>query len=195
MQEWGKEREELLGLDMRKDEILFYFDDTLLMLYNWCDHFLETFGKKLEEVRDIQQTFVQLTPKTELEFRSEEYHVRGFVDVVHEDGDEIHIVDYKTNKKAELKDSIRLQLAIYCLLYEEQFGKRPTKAGAYFLRDKVHYINVDDELLKKAKIEIAQIHLHTSSHENIEHYERHITPLCKWRAGQCDFYETCQPHG
>ena len=45
-----------------------------------------------------------------------------------------------------------------------------------------------------AMFEIEQIHMHTEMTEDIIDYERNVTPLCKWRTGQCDFYEVCKPH-
>ncbi len=193
IQEWGKEREKLLALKLTKEELEHYFNDTLFMILNWCDDFLKHFESKLDN--SIEEAFKQLTPQTELAFVSEEYKVRGFVDAIHLVEGDVHIVDYKTNKKAELKDSIKLQLAIYCLMYEEKFGKRPKKAGAFFLRDTLHMIDVDEELLTKAKMEIKNIHDYTEKASSVHDYERTVTPLCKWRTGQCDFYEVCKPRG
>ena len=121
--------------------------------------------------------------------------MRGFIDAIQHLEDEVHIIDYKTNSSLEVKDSIRLQLAIYSLLYFEKHGKLPSKAGIFFLRHKLKLVPVDEELLALAKREIELIHAHTSITANKEDYPKTVTPLCKWNGGQCDFYEVCKPHG
>ena len=49
---------------------------------------------------------------------------------------------------------------------------------------------MDEELVKHAKFEIEQVHASTTSNEMSE-YPQSPSPLCKWRTGQCDFYEVC----
>jgi len=74
----------------------------------------------------------------------------------------VHIIDYKTNASFEMKDSLKLQLAIYSLLYFEKHGKMPSRAGIFFLRQKLRLFKVDKELLDFARKEIELIHQHTS---------------------------------
>ena len=87
----------------------------------------------------------------------------------------------------EVKDAIKLQLAIYSLLYFEKHGKMPTKAGIFFLRHKLKLVPVDEELLELAKREIELVHAHTSKTEKKEDYHKTINPLCKWNGSKCDF--------
>ena len=195
IKEWGNYRKELQDLNLTTQELQNYFDETLSMLFNWCDQFLERFTRKITDNETLQETFKNIAPQTELQLHSENLGVRGFVDAVLETNGEINIIDYKTNKRAQLKDSIKLQLAIYCLMYEEKFGVRPKRAGAFFLRDTLHMMEINQDILNHAKFEIEQIHKHTEENEHILAYKRTITPLCKWRTGQCDFYTVCKPHG
>jgi len=103
-------------------------------------------------------------------------------------------MDYKTSKRANLNEHI-LQLAIYSLLYYEKHGYMPEQVGVYFLKGKVEKtIDVDEELLEKARTEIKYIHEVTET-EDINHYPKIITPLCKWSTGQCEHYDICRPHG
>ena len=71
--------------------------------------------------------------------------MQGFIDAIHHLEDEVQIIDYKTNSSLEVKDSIRLQLAIYSLLYFEKHGKMPSKARIFFLRHKLKLVPVDQE--------------------------------------------------
>src|SRR3989344_3840455 len=156
-----------------------------------------TFPLKIREIIQklcLQEAFLLITPIREQEFLSQQHSVKGFVDAIHQVDGEIHILDYKTNSSFEFKDSIKLQLGIYSLLYYETYNLMPAKVGIFFLRDKAKWINVDQTLLDLAKREIESIHTHTSSFELIEHYPQTVTGLCKWSTGKCDFYDTCKPH-
>ena len=193
---WNKEKARLDELGLSKDRLMFYFEETMLMIMNWTTQFIEEITKEIKTKNlSVQDSFVSLTPVRELEYRSDQHSVRGFIDAIQYVGDEVHIIDYKTNARFDIKDSIKLQLAIYSLLYFEKHGKKPSKLGIYFIRHKLKFINFEDELIELAKREIELIHAHTSITERISDYHRTITPLCKWRTGQCDFYETCKPHG
>jgi CRISPR/Cas system-associated exonuclease Cas4 (RecB family) len=173
-QTWNQAQKKLQGLDLSQDQHQFYFEETMLMLMNWTNQ--------------------HLTPIREQQYRSDNYSVRGFIDAIKHVEDEVHIIDYKTNARFDFKESIKLQLAIYSLLYFEKHGELPSKVGIFFLRHKLKMINVDEELLTLARREIELVHGHTSITEEINDYPRTITPLCKWSTGQCDFYETCLPH-
>tara|TARA_Y100000034_G_C6797871_1_gene357743 strand:+ start:22 stop:840 length:819 start_codon:yes stop_codon:yes gene_type:complete len=196
LNQWGKYKERLTGLDLSQDQVRFYFEETMLMLMNWVTQFVDRISVRTNRLScSIQDAFMQLTPVREQEYKSDNYSVRGFIDAIEHLDDEIHIVDYKTNSRFDFKDSIRLQLAIYSLLYFEKHGVMPAKVGIDFLRHKKKMINVDEELLTLAKRELELVHAHTGLCEHITEYPRTITGLCKWKTGQCDFYAHCKPHG
>lgn len=193
---WGRYKERLNELDLNKDRERFYFEETMLMLMNWANHFIKDIKKTIEEKRCLfQDAFNHLTPIREQEYKSEKRQVRGFIDAIRHVEDEVHIIDYKTNSRFDMKDSIKLQLAIYSLLYYEKHGKIPNKVGIFFLRNKLKMMDVDVELLELAKQEIDLIHIHTEQCDHVDDYPRTVTGLCKWSTGQCDFYEVCKPHG
>ena len=194
--EWQNYKEKLDALGLSKDRERFYFEETMLMLMNWTNQFVDEFTKIKEKNNcSLQEAFEIITPLRELEYKSEQHNVRGFIDAIRHIEDEVHIIDYKTNSRFEFKDSIKLQLAIYCLLYHEKHGKTPSKVGIFFLRHKLKMKKVEEELLKLAKLELELIHAHTGSCDNKVDYPRTVTGLCKWKTGQCDFYEHCLPHG
>ena len=166
----------------------------MLMLLNWANQFIENFSRTRQEKElSILQTFQQLTPVREQKFVSDNYSVQGFIDAIHHVGNEVQIIDYKTNASLELKEENKLQLAIYSLLYQEKHGVTPSKVGIFFLRHKLKLLKVDEELLGLARKEIELIHAHTSKSAQIEQYPRTTGPLCKWSTGQCDFFEVCKP--
>lgn len=192
LEQWGIYKDELYALQLTQKELETYFEETLMMLMNWCSHFLREFKEKF--LVSIEETFNNIKPITEAEYNSDILSVRGFIDAIRCEGDEIHIIDYKTNSTSEIKDSIKLQLGIYSLLYQEKHGKTPDKVGIFFLKDKLYLLPVDQALLQRAKDAIFIVHAQSSRTENKGDYQKNITPLCKWKTGQCDFYSVCKPY-
>ncbi|MBI2112311.1 PD-(D/E)XK nuclease family protein [Candidatus Woesearchaeota archaeon] len=196
LHQWKAYEKKLKDLHLNPDQEKFYFEETMMMLMNWANHFTGELNERLlKNGTSLPEAFMELTPIREQEFSSDNYSVHGFIDAIKHLEDEVHIIDYKTNSSFEIKDSIKLQLAIYSLLYHEKHGKLPSKVGIFFLRHKLKMINVDEDLLNLAKREVELIHAHTSITEDKQDYPRNITPLCKWSTGKCDFYDTCKPHG
>jgi CRISPR/Cas system-associated exonuclease Cas4 (RecB family) len=192
---WKQYEPKLKGLKLNPDQIKFYFEETMLMLMNWTNQFVESTAKLMNGGSfSVQEAFEKQTPIREQQYKSDNYSVRGFIDAIQHVDDEVHIIDYKTNARFDFKDSIKLQLAIYSLLYFEKHGQMPSKVGIFFLRHKLKMMNVDEQLLQLAREEIELIHQHTSTTEEKKDYPKVITPLCKWSTGQCDFYDVCKPH-
>ncbi len=191
---WANYKPKLQALNLNKDQEQFYFEETMLMLMNWTAHFISNIKEKIDQKKiSVQEAFQLLTPIREEEYASDVYSVHGFIDAIHQLEDEVHIIDYKTNSTFDFKDSIKLQLAIYSLLYFEKHGKKPHKVGVFFLRHKLKMINVDEQLLELAKKEIQLVHEHTSKRSAKEDYPKHTSPLCKWSSGKCDFHDVCKP--
>ncbi|MFT4303615.1 MAG: RecB family exonuclease [Candidatus Woesearchaeota archaeon] len=187
MVKWEESKNQLEELDMTEAQRLFYYEETEQMLFMFVDNLIKKLAK---HEQGFKEAFKLWKPKTEEEFISQQHRVKGFIDAIHEIEDEIIVMDYKTSKKDVITPEYRLQLAIYALLYQEKYGKLPTKAGINFLKFGEQMIEVDEELLKLAKFEIEQIHAATES-DLKQDYPRKPSPLCKWHSGQCDFYELC----
>jgi RecB family exonuclease len=190
---WQEAEERFATLNLSKDETRFYFEETMFMVMNWANRFIKRLKERTaKNEASLQQAFKELTPIREQEYVSEKHSVRGFIDAIHDHDDQIQIIDYKTSSSFDLKESMMLQLGIYALLYEQKHGLKPNKVGISFLREKLKMVNVTEELIKNAEQQIEAIHAHTSMTEDIYDYPKKISPLCKWRNGQCDFYDYCQ---
>jgi len=186
-QEWAAAKPQFNKLDLSPDQNQFYFEETLLMLLNWLEHFAIEIDA---QEGTFQERFKELTPIREKFYLSKVFNVRGYIDAIEKFNNEIRVMDYKTSSSFNIHDH-KLQLAIYALLYQELHGELPHKVGIYFLKDKPKVIKVDEQLLEFAKQEIALVHQKTCS-EDIKDYPKRPSGLCKYSTGQCEFYDVCQ---
>jgi len=186
---WTKSKEQLGSLEMRDSEISYYLDETKQMIQYWLLDFLRILGQEMKTT-DLVTAFNRLKPQTEVHFCSEKMGVQGYIDAIHENDGKIKIIDYKTSARNHMSPEYRLQLAIYAALYYEKHNKLPHQVGIHFLRYNEKCLDVDEDLLDHARLEVAQVHINTQS-KNIEDYPKKTSPLCKWRTGQCDFYKEC----
>lgn len=182
---WIKKKKELMNLTLDMEQIGFYYEETRIMLGNWIDNFLSKLDK-----HDLINSFLRLRPITEEHIVNEEIGVRGIIDAIHDNNGEISILDYKTSKNDEFTEEYKLQLAIYAMLYYEQYGKMPGKVGIDFLKFGEKFIDVDNELIEFAKKEIEVMHFNAQS-DKIEDYGKKESGLCRWNGGSCDFYDVC----
>ena len=182
LQSWKQHQHEIKKY-VNSDQEKFFFSESLLMVFNWVDHFVV----RIKSIPgNLPAIFQQLTPQREIGFRSDSLSVCGYVDAIEQTPQEIRIIDYKTNANLDMSDEQRLQLAIYALLYHEKHGIMPHKAGIFFLRSKPKFITVTNDLLAEATREIEYIHQNTQS-VKIDDYPLKPGPLCK----TCDFYKIC----
>jgi putative RecB family exonuclease len=188
IQYWTQSDKNLNKLNLTPTEIQHYFEETLIMLSHWTNHIIERIN---QSNLPFTEAFKNITPSREEAFMCKEFAIRGFIDAIETVNNKIRIIDYKTSRQAKISDPYKLQLAIYSLLYKQKHGVLPHKVGIFFLKHKLpQFINVTPELVSHAKFEIEQIHMNTQS-KNITDYPKKVGPLCKWKTGQCDFYDTC----
>ncbi len=187
---WSRDLKQFKEIGVSNEEIKYYYNETTLMMANWVNNLFERIEEEMKN-KPFKEAFEAISPEeTEKEFKSEELKVRGFVDYIERHQGTVRVMDYKTGKAKGITPEYRLQLGIYALLYQEAHGTIPDKVGVWFLQDREIVIDVDESLLLDAKFEIEQIHAATIS-DDIKDYPKHISSLCKWSTGQCDFYNTC----
>ncbi len=188
LEEWQAAKKKFDQLELDSTKLKFYFEESMLMVLNW----LAQFSHKIKKTEgDFHEVFRSMTPEREKQLVCPPLFVKGIIDAIETHNDEIRIMDYKTSSSFNEHDH-KLQLAIYSLLYMENFGKMPDKAGIYFLKDRPRFIMVDDSLIAEAKKEIAWMHEQTHS-DHADDYPRKPGPLCKWSTGQCEYFDICKP--
>lgn len=187
---WTKAMPSLIKLENDKETIRKHYKDSMSMLQNFLNDFLSALSVKING-SSFEQAFKKLTPKTEVFLSSDKYKVRGYIDAILDIDDDIYILDYKTSSRDHMSEEYELQLAIYALMFHEKNQKFPHKVGIHFLRHgSKKYLDITPQLIAKAKRECDLIQLKTGS-DVIEDYDKNPGPLCKWKTGQCSFYDHC----
>lgn len=185
--EWQQSQDELDELDLTAAELEGYREETKVMINNFF-HYLMDQLQRYE--MPLAQALEHVKPKREIELRSKALHVRGYADAVHEHDGKTYILDYKTSKKCEITPEYKLQLSIYGMIFAE-LDRLPDEVGIFFLKHGQELrLPVTQEMVEFAKREVRQIHELTGSRK-IEDYPMNPGPLCKWRTGQCDYYDLC----
>ena len=187
---WKKNEKDFNKLQMTKEEIETYFIDSHTMVIGFIEKFSKKLKEKIKQTNDLKKAFKLLTPSIEEEIVNQELKVRGYIDAIHSENEEIVIMDYKTSKKDDMTPEYRLQLGIYALLYKLKHNKTPTQVGINFLKFGEVMIQVDNQLLIEAETEIKLVHKMTEP-DKITEYSKKESPLCKWHSGQCDYYGEC----
>jgi CRISPR/Cas system-associated exonuclease Cas4 (RecB family) len=188
---WREKKEEIEKLRLSQEEKHLHYDKTRMMIRNFFYyHTNRIIAHKYCHNLSLVEAWQKVKPKTETKLSSEKYGVRAVIDAVHDIDNETIIIDYKTSKKSEIDTDCMLQLAICCLLYKERYGGMPSKAGIHFLRHGEKIIPASYQLLTLAKRTCWKIHQVTKE-ESIAKYPKKISGLCKYKTGQCDYYEKC----
>jgi len=162
--EWLNQKKSLLELKLKKDDIAFYFQESRKMILNFLHDFLKDRG------------FERPAPTTEKMLFSKKYMLLGKIDAIYRNKDPPFLVDFKTSKSMEIIDDYKRQLAIYALLYKENFYKKPI-LGIHFLKFNkgLKKFKIADRHLDETNALIMDIH-HKTRSENISDYPC----LCGW---------------
>ena len=190
-QDWLKNIDQINELVPELNLQEFYYSETADMLNNWYSSFIEKLQKKII-TSNLREAFKSLTPITETRIIDESLNVQGVIDAILKTEYGIKLIDYKTSKRDEISEEYKLQLAIYALLYKNQYNEIPYEVGIHFLKHDEKFIPVNDNLLSFAKTEITDVQEKTQTQE-VENYNKSPGPLCKWRDGECDFFKICRP--
>ncbi|MFC2134052.1 RecB family exonuclease [Bacteroidota bacterium] len=187
---WNEKYPELLELDMDEKKLKCYYDQSRQMLTNWFNRFKKKLRTQLDQGNSFNESVEHLTPTREMQFSSDKFKVRGFIDAIYEKNGNTVIMDYKTSRKGELTEEYQLQLGIYALMYEETKGVKPGFVGIDFMNHSELIIPVTEKLVENAKKDLSYVHSKTVS-KDLNDYPQKQSPLCKWSTGQCDYYDKC----
>ncbi len=148
---WVGQDEEMRKLRLTQRELNEYYRESAEMLMGWLK-------------RHITTRSGQTKPKTEVKLFSQNYRVMGIIDAIHMENGKAVLTDYKTSKKDELTQDIKIQMAIYALLYKESFEVLPESIVIDFLKhEKAIPFKVTEEFTNYAIKICKEVHEKTSS--------------------------------
>jgi len=108
-------------------------------------------GRRAENATRVEREFDFL-------FEIDDVIVRGQIDLWFEDGGQIVLVDYKTDRDESAADSYALQLRLYALALERYAACRPDRAVLYYLRsNRIVEISVTDADLAAARNAVREL--------------------------------------
>jgi CRISPR/Cas system-associated exonuclease Cas4 (RecB family) len=108
-------------------------------------------GRRAEAATRIEREFDFL-------FETDDVIVRGQIDLWFEEGGELVIVDYKTDRDESTSDGYALQLRLYALALERYAGRRPDRAVLYYLRsNRIVEISLTDADLAAARDAVREL--------------------------------------
>jgi ATP-dependent exoDNAse (exonuclease V) beta subunit len=84
-------------------------------------------GRRADSASRIEREFDFL-------FETDDVVVRGQIDLWFEEGGQLVLVDYKTDRDESAAEGYALQLRLYALALERYAGRRPDRAVLYYLR-------------------------------------------------------------
>jgi CRISPR/Cas system-associated exonuclease Cas4 (RecB family) len=120
-------------------------------------------------------------------FEVDDVVLRGQIDLWFEEGGELVVVDYKTDRDESSAQGYALQLRLYALALERYAGRRPDRAVLYYLRSNRQIdISVTEQDLAAAR---AVVNKFRQAQETLE-FALEIGEQC----GRCSFFGGfCQP--
>jgi RecB family exonuclease len=165
--EWRSRKDSFIALDLKEDDIAFYFQDSQKMIINWLHSYL----KSGEPPADPSETEAKIFSST--------WRTMAIIDRIVNNKDPPKIRDYKTSKSCEITDENRRQMGICTLLYEDKFGTKPDAEIHYLkFQDGLKDVKLTDDYMEDLKQLIIDIH-HKTMSEKEEDYP------CKCN-GWCD---------
>lgn len=140
-----------------------FYRESLTMLLSWVERSFTSSSKNIQ---------------CELRLRSKIFGVMGIIDAVFTQDQRIILIDYKTCTSNKISQDIKVQLAIYALLYREHFNVTPDMVGIDFLHSNQRRLfHVDADLIRYAKDMCWFIHEKTRSKEE-KNYPCHCSGRC-----------------
>ena len=146
---WHKQKNEIQKLGLDDKTIDEFYSESQAMLLGWLKRYVKKRCRR---------------PKTEIKLFSKTHKAMGIIDAVFTDKGSIILLDYKTGKKNEITQDIKVQLAVYALLYTEKFGRMPDIVAIDFLKhQEERRFRVSEKLIQYAAQICSDIHKKTIS--------------------------------
>ncbi len=150
---WNQQAREIRKLGLKKETLDDYYNESIEMLIGWLK-------RSTTDPKEVPQ------PKTEVKLFSKSHGVMGIIDAISCNGETVSLIDYKTGKWDEITHELRVQMAIYALLYKENYGQLPDTIILDFLGvQKAITFKVTDEYPEYAIKLCKEIHRMTSSED------------------------------
>ncbi len=151
--EWSSKRTQLLNLNLKDQDLAFYYNDSKKMLINFIQDYLKN------------PALHQNSPLLEQTIFSKKYQLMGRIDAVYCAKDPPVLIDYKTCKSIDPSNKdYKRQMAIYSILYQDKYNVKPSTAIHYFkFLDGLRTVNVSDNDIEELKNTIIKIHHETLS--------------------------------
>jgi CRISPR/Cas system-associated exonuclease Cas4 (RecB family) len=151
-QTWMEQGAEIQKLKLPQGIINEFYQESEEMLIGW----LKIHIKATREGKP--------KPETEVKIFSNIYGVMGIIDAIHRNNGKVSLTDYKTSKKDTLTQDIKVQMAIYALLYQDNYGRLPDTVIIHFLKHETEVpFKVDNKFTDYAIKLCKEIHKKTSS--------------------------------
>ena len=152
--EWRSRKDTLLALDLKDQDLAFYYADSQKMIINFLHDFLQS-GESGAQHSELERKIF-----------SKKWMAMCIIDRIQKARAPPLIVDYKTCKSAELTDEYKRQMGICALLYEDKYGVKPDVAIHYvkFLNG-LKDVHLSDEFMEDLKALIIDIHHKTMSQD------------------------------
>jgi len=151
-EEWERLAPQIDLLGLPKDRVDRFYSESLDMLRDWVARHAGSPSFGSESVR------------AELKLFSRTHGVMGIIDAVYGHRDQIALVDYKTSARDDITPDIKVQMALYALLFEDSHSVRPHMVIIDFLKTgRERRFRVSDGLIRYAKTLCTDMHQKTSS--------------------------------
>lgn len=146
---WQKQKNEIQKLSLDGKTIDEFYSESQTMLLGWLKRYSQKGYRR---------------PKTEIKLFSKTHGVMGIVDAIFVNNGNTLLIDYKTSKKNEISEDIKVQLAIYALLFRERFGKMTDIVAIDFLKhQEERRFRASEKLIQYAAQLCSDIHKKTIS--------------------------------
>jgi len=138
-------------------------------------------GRRAEAATRIEREFDFL-------FEIDDVILRGQIDVWFEEGGELVLVDYKTDRDESSSEGYALQLRLYAIALESYVGRRPDRAVLYYLRsNRAIDISLGDAELAAARRAVREFQ---EAQEQLQ-FDLKVGEQC----GKCEFWKGLCPAG